>query len=354
MIFSSEALCRILEKNFGYIRCIDDVFKNVLELNPIEAFRYSAITNSPYLLDEHGYSPFGKLITFNHRNYSLNTGLFDLSIRNGEINLLNAPMKLFVKFPNIFKKNKKLILIDTKTSNVESEIFSKLVEAGIKPENYLITKVKSTASELEHFFEFIACKLFSHLGYYCETQVPWSYHGRPDFAAYKSPIFNELISCNLISNGGFLIDLTMIPLINEIKTKDFHKKYEIVIGETKSKSQKSQILRYLDTGICDWAIEIMPNKLIASERVGLLRIKNDFKPDLILPNNTSNSLCEIKLKDHEWFQNYVKSFLLSNIPEKELIKLIETKSPNNTASSKDLIITIKNTSIDEILKFLKW
>lgn len=351
MRFSSKTLSKILEVNFNYKRVHDDVFKEVLEVNPIEAFRYSAITNSPYLLNEYGYSPFGKLVTFNHRNYSINTGLFDLPARNGEISLLNAPIRLSKEFPNIFKENKKIVLIDTKTSNIENEMFLKLMEVGISPDSYLITKVKLNGSELEHFFEFIACKVFSNLGYYCENQIPWSYHGKPDFAAYRSPAFNKLIEYGLISNGGFLIDLTMIPLIDKIKSKDFHEKYEIVIGEVKSKSQKSQALDYLKAELPDWVFEIMPDKKVATERIGLLRINKDFRTELIKPKVLFSSN-KLKLEDCKWFENYVKSLLLSNIPESQLIKIIKESSSDNSANSKDLILFIRNTSIDEILKFL--
>jgi hypothetical protein len=348
MLFSSETLSRILEVNFGYHRVQDVIFGEVLEISPIEAFRYSAITNSPYLLTEYGYSPFGKLITFNHRNYSINSGLFDFSKK--EIDLLNAPVKLSSLYPSLFSGNKRLVFINTKTSNIESKIFSKIKNAGKEPKNYLITKVKKTGSDLEHFFEFIACKVFSNQGYYCENQIPWSYHGKPDFAAYKSTLFNVLSERRLISNGGFIIDLTMIPIIEKSGVTS-HKNYEVVVGEVKSKSQKSQILDYLKTGLPDWVIEIMPDKKMSTEKVGLLRIKDDFEVEIIRPK-TLSSIEKVKSADQEWFENYIKSLLLSNIPSESLIKIIKSHSPTRMAASKDLIDFIRNTSIDEIINLL--
>ena len=102
----------ILKLNFNYKLVRDDVFEEVLELDERTAYRFCLTTNSYYLVDDYGLRLFGRFRTFNHRNYSLNQGLFLIETKKGEIVNNNLPEYLYQKYPFIYEGVKKIIFID--------------------------------------------------------------------------------------------------------------------------------------------------------------------------------------------------------------------------------------------------
>lgn len=348
MEFSAKTLYNIMLKNFNLTPVEDDAFEFVIDLPSLEAFRYATITNSNFLFNEYGYSPFGKMVTFNHRDYSLNPGMFGTS---KEIKLMNAPLKLYNKYPKLLEGNKKLIFLDVSNQNVDSNVYKKLRDLGRDPSNYLLTKVKSDGSDLEHFFEFIAYKIFSHKGFFCETQIPWSYHGRPDFGAYKSPIFNDLQLNGLVSAGGLIIDLSLIFLGKKERPINLKSNYEIIIGEVKTKQKNSQILDYMKVGLADKGLEIMPSKIKPSPGLGLLSFDNEFNIKLTMPKE-SFSLSTIKEKDALWFEDYIKSFLLCNFDESTLLDMYTQIKNASNKIYYDVINLIKAIQINKLVELL--
>ena len=127
-IFNKEYLIELLKLNFQYREIKDEVFGTVLELDARTAYRFCLTTNSYYLIDNYGLRLFGRFRTFNHRNYSLNQGLFLIETNNGEITNNNLPAQLYSNYPFIYDGKKKIIFIDgNDTPNIIADTFKKIM-----------------------------------------------------------------------------------------------------------------------------------------------------------------------------------------------------------------------------------
>ena len=165
MKFNKAYLMELLKLNFNFDIVNDDIFGKVIEIDERTAYRFCLTTNSYYLVDKYGLRLFGRFRTFNHRNYSLNQGLFLIETKNGEIINNNLPQTLYSKFPFIFEGSKKIIFIESEdTSTVISEVYNKILSLGKDPKNYILNLVHKNGSQWEHYFEFMASEIFIKKG----------------------------------------------------------------------------------------------------------------------------------------------------------------------------------------------
>jgi len=344
MIFTKNTLIEILKKNFNYKIVNDEIFGKTLELNARVAYRFCLTTNTYYLVDEYGLRLFGRFRTFNHRDYSLNPGLFLLDSKIGEINDKNLPIKLFDKHPFIFNGTKRLIF----------------VKNGKNPEDYIINLIHEDGSQWEHYFEFIASELFIKNGYLTDIQLPWNYHGKPDFGTYKHKLTNVLKSINLIENGALILELSALRIFNknnkQNKSMQNNEKddYKFIVGEVKSKQSKSRILDYLKTGICFKGYEFIPSKKTKESFCGLIKIDQNNK--IIIEDSPINkSLDHAKVKkDLEWFDSYLKIHLLGNLELSEIRKLCFKEIHSKKLTFSNLIKLIKKLKISKIIEIIKY
>jgi len=195
-------MIEILNKNFGFKKVTDPFGKPAIQMSSRDAFRYSLIEGSPFLIDEYGATLKEQLKVFYHRsslneNYYLYCpGLFGVK-RDRETLLLdkgNASIYMKKHFRSIFFKTIKKIIIfyeyDPKgmesRSEIERKVYKRIIKEKMKPENYLLTIVRTDNKQKESFLEYVACEYFNREGYLTETQVPFQNNrGIPDFAAYK-------------------------------------------------------------------------------------------------------------------------------------------------------------------------
>ena len=359
-IFNKEYLIELLKLNFQYREIKDEVFGTVLELDARTAYRFCLTTNSYYLIDNYGLRLFGRFRTFNHRNYSLNQGLFLIETNNGEITNNNLPAQLYSNYPFIYDGKKKIIFIDgNDTPNIIADTFKKIMSNNKNPQEYILNMVHKDGSQWEHYFEFMASEIFIKKGYFTDIQLPWSYHGRPDFGVYNHQLIEILKSVNLIENGALILELSALRLFN--KTKNIKKikfsnsklNYEFIIGEVKTTQKKSQIIEYLKTGLCFKAYEFMPNKEEKEDHCGLIKINSENK--IVIDESPQNPYFDKDKsnKDLEWFENYIKIHLLGNLSLEELTKLMKKSLNQSKLTFQNIIKLVQILEFNEIIEVIE-
>jgi len=356
MEFTKDSLMRALNKNFKFDISKDSIFGNVITVDAKTAYRFCLTTNSNYLIDRYGLNLFGKFKTFNHRNYSLNQGLFLIDHKTGTISDKNLPAKLYEMYPFIFKGDKKIIFIDGKNpSEIISSTFKKITKNNGNNEEYIVNVVHKQGSQWEHYFEFMASEFFIRKKYLTDLQLPWDYHGRPDFGIYKHPILKQLKSLGLIKNGALILELSSLKTFNSkySPTSEKTDSYKSFVGEVKTKQNKSQILDYLKKGISNAGYEFIPNKQKSEIFSGLVNIDEDDKIQIQeAPQNEFLDKNKMK-KDCEWFNNYLKLHLLGNLALFEIEELMEKIIKSNKLTFFNLIKLIKIIELSEILEVIE-
>jgi hypothetical protein len=355
-----DYLLELLELNFRYKVIKDKIFDKVLELDERTAYRFCLTTNSYYLIDKYGLRLFGRFRTFNHRNYSLNQGLFLIETSNGKIINNNLPVTLCSKYPFIYKGKKKVIFIDgNETSDIIAETFNKIVSNGGDYREYIVNIVHKDGSQWEHYFEFMASEIFIGNGYFTDIQLPWSYHGKPDFGIYKHQLLNILKSVDLIENGALILELSALRLFSgkhnfkNNRIADIRFAYEFLVGEVKTTQKKSQILEYLKIGLSFKGYEFIPDKKQREYYSGLIKIDSQNK--IILDSAPINPYFDQnKLeKDLEWFECYLKIHLLGNLHLDELEELMKKITNQSELTFKNLIGLVHKIDFNEIVEVIE-
>jgi len=355
--FTKDNLIDILKKNFGYRTITDEIFGKALKMDIVTSYRFCLTTNSYYPIDKYGLRLFGRFRTFNHRNLSLNPGLFMLNAKTREISDQNLLFNLFEKYPFIFKGDKSVIFVESKnTSKVISEAYKKITEGGKNPNDYIINLIHKNGSQWEHYFEFMASEIFIQKGYLTDVQLPWSYHGTPDFGAYKHELVNLLSSMSLIKNGALILELSALRFLKKLNKpnnlkgdNDKKEHYEFIVGEVKSRQSTSQIKTYLKVGLCSRGYEFIPNKRKMESFCGLININYNNKIDLkVSPQNIYLDPYKIK-KDLEWFNCYIKIHLLGNLTISEIEDLMLKHRLLNSRRFSNLIKLVQKIKLSELL-----
>ena len=137
-------MIEILNKNFGFKKVTDPFGKPAIQMSSRDAFRYSLIEGSPFLIDEYGATLKEQLKVFYHRsslneNYYLYCpGLFGVK-RDRETLLLdkgNASVYMKKNFRSMFSRSIKKIIIfyeyDPKGNESRAEIERKVYKRIIK------------------------------------------------------------------------------------------------------------------------------------------------------------------------------------------------------------------------------
>ncbi len=368
----------ILDRNFSHIflDCKDYILRlNGKSYNCVrykikgsEAFDFAYITGAAYMLTKHGFFLNGSIKFFRHRNYNIidychlyfNPFKKDLELQSC------STVKFIQEYPDLLVKDKELILLEYDgESNIEPHLYEYLKSIDLNPNMFLLYKINNKTYEcLEGFLEYIACKSFINLGYYVENQSPWSYHGRPDFIAYKHPVFGLLekemrLIQPMLLNKLSLLKVITSSSINNKKANHKYSEYEILVGEAKIGQKRTQLEKYLGLTeknqnkkflqIADYGFEVILDKE-EQEGVysGLINIDKNFDIRIFYPkrNNLHNLLQ--KNEDLIWLIDYIKGMLLYNFDIDEVKHIF-----NTTTLSKPIFIEkIKKIDVRDILKII--
>jgi hypothetical protein len=332
----------------GFKTILDDLFGEIIEMSAFDTFDFSALTGAKYLSNENGVTVKGRNETFIHRSifqddaliYS--PGLFERDINEFVIegnsaNFLNS------KYPFIFNGNKKILFLEITngtSSNIEKELYNKILKSKKNPEEYVLYKFYSTGSNQESLYEYLAAIHFINKGYIVENQVPWfqqnyKYNGKilnggiPDFSAFKISSYSQLIKHGIIEKDkGILIN--KIPVLcnfkkitTDTKVIDINSEYELILGEVKSDSSSldqaiNQMKKYSDVELSNKIYSIIPNCIDnKNNNFGNIYIQGNLlkvnESDIELKLNTTS-----QKKDNQWLETVIKLNLLGNIDFEKL------------------------------------
>lgn len=359
-----NSMIEILHKNFGFKKVKDPFGNPAIQLSARNAFRYSLIEGTPYLAQEYGYTCKEQLRVFYGRS-SLNDGfvyytpgLFGVK-RIGEKIYLdegNAPYYLNKKFPTMFHGDKTIIFHEEEKleSRAESErdFHKKIKEKKSDPSEYLLSTVSASNSRKESFLEFVASQYFNSKGYLTENQVPYANNqGVPDFAAYKSPLIHTLIDKKFIESTCPLSEIsTTCVFSNKGKSLQTKIDYEVVIGEAKTDSDATkQLCTHKNLGLSSYLFEIFAKQKRKND-FGLLKFDDDYM--INFDKGPKQLVDKILLKkDEEFFENYIKFYLLANLPiekiKEEFVKL------KNYRESEQLIQNVMKKNFLDVVNFVE-
>jgi hypothetical protein len=329
-------------KNLDYKVVADQHFGEVVVMTAEEAFDFSAIVGSNYLLGMYGISMKGRNEVFIHRNifhggaYIYSPGLFGRD-RNRFICEENSGESLLKRYPSIFSGNKKIAIYNLKKnqrSNVDSEVIKEILAANGNPEEYLLFKFTEKENYIEPFIEWIASRHFIEKGYLFENQCPFFQQsfdykgikltgGIPDVSAMKSSEFNILSKYNIISpTKGLIINklpvLINFNLIKKTPNHHYETGYELVIGEVKCNagglSQAiKQLEKYESVQLANKMYSLIPDcKENGSSKFGSGYIDNNkfiLKEKALLTFDSGH-----QIDDSKWLSTYIKINLLAALP----------------------------------------
>lgn len=359
-----DSMIEILHRNFGFKKVKDPFGNPAIQMSARDAFRYSLIEGTPYLAQEYGYTCKEQMRVFYGRT-SLNDGfvyytpgLFGVKRINETIYLDegNSPYYLNKKFPTMFNGDKIIIFHKETTIESKSELertfHNKIKEKKKDPSEYLLSSVSSSNSRKESFLEFVASQYFNKQGYLTENQVPYANNqGVPDFAAYKTPLIDELIDKKFIESACPISEISTACIFSN-KGKSSNKKidYEVVIGEAKTNSNATkQLCTHKDLGLASHLFEIYAKQKRQTD-FGLLKFDDDFMINYDAGPRQSTNKTLLK-NDEKFFRHYIKFFLLGNLPiEKIKKKFVKSKTERE---SEQMIKQVMKTKFSNIVNFVE-
>lgn len=363
-------LIEILNKNFRFQKTTDPDYGTAIKMDARTAFRYSMIEGSPYLTNEYGFTCKGRTNVFFHRSslnkgfYTYCPGLFGVKRQSEKILLDKGHSPLYIKerYSKIFRGDKTIIFEEHKTANAESraelerQVFKKIEARGDDPSKFLLSVVYDSDSYKESFFEYVACEYFNSKNYLTETQIPFKNNeGIPDFAAYRFPKLQKLIDKGFVNGGCCIPEIASASVFtNENPSTLSESNYEILIGETKTSVDNAlrQIQQFSGVKLADRVFEIIPSKRTAEPGYGLFSINPDtfeIKFDEG-PQQTISS--EVHSNDAIFFENYIKFYVLANLPIEKIKQNFVDKNILESESSQ-LIQNVLNYDFDDLLDYVK-
>jgi hypothetical protein len=366
--------------NFKIIQ--DDCFEEVVELSCHDAFDFSAVVGSNYLLCDNGISMKGRNEIFIHRSiFHQNALIYTPGLFGRDQNCLlkdeNSGDLLEKKYPEIFKGSKKLILYKlnvNERTNVEKEIINKIINLKKDPKEYLLFKYADANRNLEPFIEWVVSRHFIEKGFIFENQCPFFQQsfeykkqklngGIPDVSAFKIPAFKDLSNYGIIKNNkGILINkiphLINFNLLKKEDTCITKLDYKLVLGEVKSdissaKQAEDQLLKYQNVDLAEELYLLIPNLKESNNDFFGVGYFDDNK--LILKESVKKASInkDHQIEDERWLEIYLKINLLGNLPfEITLDELKKRYKATSKIYSWHLLDYAINTEMVEILKII--
>lgn len=367
-------------KNLGYEVIPDPHFGEVIQMSAEDAFDFSSIVGSNYLIGNYGVSMKGRNEVFIHRSlfhegvYIYSPGLFGRDI-NRFINDQNTGPTLKKEYPQIFSGKKKVCIYNlakTERSNIESDVIKQIVSENGNPEEYVLFKFNSKDSYIEPFMEWVCSRYFIKKGYIFENQCPFfqqSFNykdkkltgGIPDISAIKSPDFNLLSKFNIVGKDkGVTINkisnLINFNLISKTNPLPDNFNYELIIGEVKCTSSGQvqalkQLNKYESVDLANELFTLIPDcENNGSANYGSWHIKNDTLS--INPGGKLTPNFAHQKEDAVWFQTYLKINLLANLPIEIIREELSKKFNGTNFYSYQLIDYAISLELEDLLNMI--
>ena len=382
-----ESILRVFS-NLGFKIVKDKDIGDLIEMDAKDAFIFSSIIGSPYLIYPSGITMKGRCEVFIHRSifsdgyYIYSPGLFSRD-ESGNLMEGNSADVLLKKYPSVFKDKKYIYIYSieiSSLSNIENYVYDKLKSCNKKPEDYVLYKNFISGSSSEPLFEYLASIHYIRKGYITENQVPWfqqnlKYNGEilqggiPDFSAFQCELSNYLKSIGII-NSNFGVPINLLPVIKNFqKIKPINNiteqqsKYELILGEVKSSKSSlvaalAQLKKYKKVNLANELYTIIPGVKD--------NLNKDFGEIYLEGDNLNVNRAKLKIEidsarqqiDNDWISVYIKTLLLGNLSFVKVIEFIETHRKNKKISvlksydAAHLLDAIECSDNDSFFKYL--
>lgn len=386
-MMNREEIVRIFE-NLGFSIRSHSTFGQYIEMSAEETFVFSAVTGAKYLFYLNGITMKGRSEVFIHRSvfsgghliYS--PGLFSQTV-DGYIADGNTAFALNRKYPCVFKGNKKVIIVDIPEnipSNVEKDIYRKILTIGEQPEDFVVYKNSLSNNVGESLLEYFATLYFIAQGFLVENQVPWfqqnlKFSGRtlqggiPDFSAFHSTVSNVLYANDIIGeNRGIAVQL--LPVLRLFRPDAFTGSQSVpekfshilIIGEAKTTASSlaqavRQLGKYKSVNIADEFFTIIPDSK-SNNMFGSMYIDSDYNIRYIRKAAERAEDQRIET-DARWIDTYIKTLLLGNLEFADVIDFINYHRNKSRLPCYDkyksyhLLDAVQSTDNDEFMQFIK-
>lgn len=378
-----EEIIKIFEK-MGFQTKSDINFGQVIILSAEQAYTFSSITGAKYMIYQNGVTMKGRAEVFIHRSVFSNKhliyspGLFERDI-NGFITEGNSAYCLKEKYPEVFRGEKRLIIYDisNESSNIESNIYNKIVEAGENPEEYLLYKNFVSNILGESLQEYLASIYFIKKGFIVENQTPWFQQnykykgltlqgGIPDFSAFNCSFSKYLYKLGIIDeNTGISVNLLPVIInfrILQQREDEKNYQYKLAIGEAKTAASAlpqalKQLEKYNAVNLANKLFTIIPNSK-ENDVFGSMYIDEEYN---VICKEGENKQVDVECQqiDSEWIDIYLKMLLLGNIKFEEIKQFVDDFRKNHNLNvlknfeAIHLLDAVQNTSNEDYYNYIR-
>lgn len=346
------SILKIFEANFSF-PIVDTPLGKAVKMDAISAFNFSNVTGAGYLDDStYPFTPKGVMKILREAfSYNIVTGIFDRD------KLFYSPVELWRIKPYLFEGDKFVILTECLSEKEFSEelenAYKTLVEAGLETTSFIFLRIEAwkNGNGMECFLEYLACEHFKKRGYIVENQIPLVHAvGSPDFGGFK------IIDTQF---GFHITELAMVRITRNTGILDNLQIDHVIVGEAKTATMvmADQLKKYLNTTAFLKGYEMHPEKPNPTEECfGLLNIKTNCTIQCLEPVARYTEIGEIVFNETdymEWYQNYLKFYIISNFQNSELKAFVEDIIPRGKYSQQKIVDAIKKSSIETIVKAIK-
>ncbi|OLS27447.1 MAG: hypothetical protein HeimC2_11100 [Candidatus Heimdallarchaeota archaeon LC_2] len=359
-------LIDLLEKNCNFSKHIDPDLGLCVKLSNYEAYRFVMITGYGFISGKRKDG-----LKFPRPLFQIYNQIYEYKLQNGLFDIYNFSTNDCTK--NIIADYP--ILTNAKNAYIFPIIYSSLRDfltkcdiLKIKLNQRLsfelfafipILKKSKNPANLESFFEYLVSFHYNSLGYITDNQTPFLYaKGTPDLVSFYFPEISDIMNnYKFINNGWHVCDLMNISSYSMRKIGYKSNKIELetdtLLGfevKTNQKSAKSQIAKYASAELFQELYEIIPVKKTVQSNIGLISYDQNFSLDIQLPKNSIRYSETNIVRYKNWFINYMKPYLLTNLTNEIIEKEIFHEKINSEVS---FMRIIKNLGIAKLLNCIE-
>ena len=352
MELNKNTITEIFRKNFQF-PIVETIAGTAIKMDALNAFHFCNITGAGYLDDPtYPFSPKGVMKILREAfQYNIVTGIFD---RN---KLFYSPTELVASKEYLFNEDKYVLILECNSEmefqEESQKIYDTLICEEQKTTNFIIFRVEAwkNGNGMECFLEYLACEHFKKKGYIVENQIPLVHAvGSPDFGGFK--LKNTI-------NGFHIVELSMLRITHNTDLLENLSIEHVIVGEAKTATtiMAGQLEKYLNTRAFYKGYEMHPEKQSATKRCfGMLNVSNDYSLKVEEPSEAYSGVGEIVFDYNEyllWYENNLKFYIIANLTNEELKKLIESNMPRGKYTQQKIIDFVKMISLCNLVKIIK-
>jgi hypothetical protein len=349
---NKQAIFNIFKENFSYEIVETALGDKAIKIPTREAYIFSSVTGATYL--DNAIYPFSpkalQKLFYNAFLYNFVTGIFD------NTSLKNTPYLLSKAKPYLVSMDYKLIVpIEFDDEQFLQDKQQKYL-ALENHNDHIVLRIETSknGNGMEPFLEYLAGEYFKRCGFIVENQVPLAHSlGSPDFAGYGLSTAMKNLSSLGFGNGFHIIELALFRTLPPLKPEENKSASELIVGEAKATNTNMtrQLMKYLNTGLFNYGIEIQPSKEKPNQTsFGLFSLDNNYKFKFLPPMSTKKYEEKYSRDEYtNWLNNYLKFYLIANLSNDEFNKFYIENVGEKISSQEDIASFVDSLSFEKII-----